>query len=65
MPSYEQLLKVVQICHALSDLRQDILLFLFDEEMQEFFILGGKTARRDAIASPVVEDDDLRVCAAK
>ena len=45
MPSYEQLLKVVQICHALSDLRQDILLFLFDEEMQEFFILAGKTAR--------------------
>ena len=52
MPSYEQLLKVVQICHALSDLRQDILLFLFDEEMQEFFILAGKTARIEITIYP-------------
>ena len=34
MPNYEQLLKVIQICHGLSDLRQDILLFLYDEETQ-------------------------------
>lgn len=44
MPSYEQLLKTVQVCHGLSDIRQDILLFLFDEEQQEFFILAGKKA---------------------
>lgn len=44
MPPYEQLMKVAQVCHGLSDLRQDILLFLYDEETQEFFILAGKTA---------------------
>lgn len=44
MPNYEQLLKTVQICHALSDMGQDILLFLFDEDTNEFFILAGKKA---------------------
>ena len=44
MPNYEQLLKVVQVYHALSDLRQDILLFLYDEDTNEFFILAGKKA---------------------
>lgn len=52
MPNYEQLLKVVQICHGLSDLRQDILLFLYDEETQEFFILAGKTARIEVTIYP-------------
>ena len=45
MPDYEQLLKVAQVCHGLSDLRQDILLFLYDEETREFFILAGSRAR--------------------
>ena len=44
MPEYEQLLKVAQVCHSLSDMRQDILLFLYDEETNEFFILAGKKA---------------------
>ena len=44
MPEYEQLLKVTQVCHSLSDMRQDILLFLYDEETNEFFILAGKKA---------------------
>ncbi len=44
MPSYEQLFKTVQVCHALSDMRQDILLFLYDEDTGEFFILAGKRA---------------------
>ena len=47
MPSYEQLLKTVQVCHALSDMRQDILLFLYDENTGEFFILAGKQARTE------------------
>ena len=38
MPEYEQLLKVAQVCHSLSDMRQDILLFLYDEDTREFFI---------------------------
>ena len=45
MPNYEQLLRTVQVCHALSDMRQDILLFLFDEDNNDFFILAGKKAR--------------------
>ena len=45
MPNYEQLLKTVQICHALSDMKQDILLFLYEEDTNEFFILAGKRAR--------------------
>ena len=45
MPNYEQLLKTIQICHALSDMRQDILLFFYDEDANEFFILAGKRAR--------------------
>ena len=45
MPHYEQLLKTVQICHALSDMKQDILLFLYEEDTNEFFILAGKRAR--------------------
>ncbi|WP_019506648.1 hypothetical protein [Pleurocapsa sp. PCC 7319] len=42
MPNYEQLLKTVQICQALSDMRQDILLFLYDEDTNEFSILAEK-----------------------
>lgn len=45
MPSYEQLFKIVQVCHALSDMKQDILLFLYDDNTGEFFILAGKRAR--------------------
>ena len=52
MLNYQQLLKVVQICHGLSDLKQDILLFLYDEEKQEFFILAGKTARIEITIYP-------------
>lgn len=44
MPTYEQLLKVVQVCHSLSDMGQEILLFLYDEQTIEFFILAGKRA---------------------
>ena len=52
MPNYEQLLKIVQICHALSDMRQDILLFLYDEDTNEFFILAGKRARIEVTIYP-------------
>ena len=45
MPSYEHLLRTIQICHALSDMSQDILLFLYDEGLNDFFILAGKNAR--------------------
>ena len=45
MPSYEHLLRTVQVCHALSDMSQDILLFLYDEDTNEFFILAGKKVR--------------------
>ena len=44
MPNYEQLLKTVQICQALSDLEQEIVLFLYDSEQEEFFIVAGKKA---------------------
>ncbi len=49
MPSYRQLLKTIHVCHALSDMRQDILLFLYDEDTEEFFILAGKRARIEVI----------------
>ncbi|MBW4533464.1 MAG: hypothetical protein KME09_05955 [Pleurocapsa minor HA4230-MV1] len=52
MPNYDQLLKTVQICHALSDMRQDILLFLYDENTSEFFILAGKRARIEVTIYP-------------
>jgi len=52
MPNYEQLLKTVRICHALSDIRQDILLFLYDEDTNEFFILAGKRARIEVTIYP-------------
>ncbi len=52
MPNYEQLLKTVQVCHALSDMRQDILLFLYDEDTGEFFILAGKRARIEITVYP-------------
>jgi hypothetical protein len=52
MPTYEQLLKTVQICHALSDMKQDILLFLYDEDTNEFFILAGKRARIEVTVYP-------------
>ena len=52
MPNYEQLLKTVQICHALSDMRQDILLFLYDEDNNEFFILAGKKATIEVTIYP-------------
>lgn len=52
MPNYEQLLKTVQICHALSDMRQDILLFLYDEDTNEFFILAGKRATIEVTIYP-------------
>ena len=51
MPEYEQLLKVAQVCHSLSDMRQDILLFLYDEENNEFFILAGKKATIEVTVS--------------
>ena len=35
----------MQVCHALSDMKQDILLFLYDDNTGEFFILAGKRAR--------------------
>lgn len=44
MPTYEQLFKVAQICHSLSDMGQEILLFLYDEQTAEFFILAGQRA---------------------
>ena len=52
MPNYEQLLKTVQICHALSNMRQDILLFLYDEDNNEFFILAGKKATIEVTKYP-------------
>lgn len=52
MPNYEQLLKTVQICHALSDMKQDILLFFYDEDTNEFFILAGKKARIEVTVYP-------------
>ena len=52
MPNYEQLLKTVQICHALSNMRQDILLFLYDEDNNEFFILAGKKATIEVTIYP-------------
>ena len=52
MPSYEQLLKTVQVCHALSDTRQVILLFLYDENTGEFFILAEKRARKEVTIYP-------------
>ena len=44
MPSYEQLLKTVQLCQSLSDLEQEIVLFMYDPESQEFFIVAGRRA---------------------
>ena len=52
MPNYEQLLKTVQICHALSDMKQDILLFLYDKDNNEFFILAGKKATIEVTIYP-------------
>jgi hypothetical protein len=44
MPNYAQLLKTVQVCQSLSDLQQEILLFIYDSDREEFFILAGKRA---------------------
>lgn len=44
MPSYEPMLKTIQILQSLSDLEQEILLFMYDNDRKEFFILAGKRA---------------------
>jgi hypothetical protein len=43
MPSYEQLFKTVQILQSLSDLEREILLFMYDQDEQEFYVVAGKT----------------------
>jgi hypothetical protein len=58
MPNYEQLLKTVQVCHGLSDISQDILLFLYDEDSSEFFILAGKKA---TIEVTIYSDSKIKV----
>ena len=52
MPTYEQLFKVAQVCHSLSDMGQEILLFLYDEQTIEFFILAGKRAMIEVTIYP-------------
>ncbi|MGL5941896.1 MAG: DUF6888 family protein [Waterburya sp.] len=52
MPTYEQLLKVAQVCHGLSDIEQEILLFLYDGDKTEFFILAGKQATLEVTIYP-------------
>ena len=39
MPIYEQLLKITQFCHSLSEMFQDILLFLYDDENNQVLII--------------------------
>lgn len=58
MPNYEQLLKTVQVCQSLSDLEQEILLFMYDQDREEFFILASKRA---IIEVTIFADSKLRV----
>ena len=64
MPTYEQLLKVAQVCHSLSEMNQEILLFFYDEDTIEFFILAGKRATIEITIYPdsthkIEIDDEL------
>ena len=64
MPSYEQLLKVAQVCHSLSEMNQEILLFFYNEDAVEFFILAGKRAKIEVTIYPgsthkIEIDDEL------
>lgn len=42
MPTYEQMFKTIQILQSLSDLEQEILFFMYDQNQEEFFMLAGR-----------------------
>jgi hypothetical protein len=62
MPSYEQLLKTVQVCQNLSDLEQEIVLFAYNPKLQKFFIVAG---RRATIEITIYSDTRMEVNIAK
>jgi hypothetical protein len=42
MPSVEQALQTVQVCHWLSNCYLDIHLFRYDSKLEEIYILAGE-----------------------
>jgi hypothetical protein len=58
MPTLEQALQSVKVCHWLSNCYLDIHLFRYDSERQEIFILAGETIGISIFASGAWEFDN-------
>ena len=44
MPTREQLLMAVQVCHLLSEMMQPIEVFLYTKRNAQFFLIAGRKA---------------------
>jgi hypothetical protein len=58
MPTLEQALQSVQLCHWLSTCYLDIHLFRYDSKRQEIFILAGGTIGISIFANGTWEFDN-------